>query len=482
MDMKKNRPYLKPFAKYVMLNVLGMLGVSCYVLADTFFISKDMGELGLTALNLALPVFSFIQAVALMLGVGGGIKYAVAKAEGNQKEANSIFGITLLLSGIFSVIFVLLGAFASRPLTVLLKANEEVFEMTHLYLRVVLFFSPAFIFNTVITSFVRNDGNPRLAMLATLLGSLFNVVMDYVLIFPCGLGILGAVLATGISPVLGILISSFHWILKKGPVRITKTKIPAKTSFSILGLGLPSLVTEFSGGIVMIVFNSVILGLEGNVGVAAYGIVANIAFVVLSMYTGVAQGVQPLLSEAHGRKDLKAKDTLLMYSLVSVGVVSTLIYILLACLNKPITAMFNSDNNPHLAQIAEFGMIIYFIGSVFASGNAIFSTYFASIEKPIPSQAITLLKGLILIIPFIYLFSFLWDMTGVWLAYVLAEGVVLIIAIIIYAVFRKRTKATMRAEINVDNTENSADNEQLAEDNVADNEATDSPIEQVAEN
>lgn len=443
MDMKKNRPYLKPFAKYVSLNVLGMLGVSCYVLADTFFISKDMGEAGLTALNLALPVFSFIQAVALMLGVGGGIKYAVAKAEGKQKEANSIFSITLLLSGIFSVIFVLIGAFASRPITALLKANEEVFEMTNLYLSVVLYFSPAFIFNTVVTSFVRNDGNPRLAMLATLLGSLFNVVMDYVLIFPLHMGILGAVLATGVSPVLGLLITGFHWALKKGPLHITKTKIPAKTSFSILGLGLPSLVTEFSGGIVMIVFNSVILGLEGNVGVAAYGIVANIAFVVLSMYTGVAQGVQPLLSDAHGKKDLKAKDTLLTYSLVTVGCVSLLIYVLLACLNKPITALFNSDNNAYLAKIAELGMIIYFIGSVFASLNAIFSTYFASIEKPFPSQAITLLKGLILIIPFIYLFSFLFDMTGVWLAYVLAEAVTLVIAIIVYAVFRKRTKASM---------------------------------------
>ena len=450
--MTEKHPYLKPFAKYVMLNVLGMLGLSCYILADTFFISKGLGTLGLTALNLALPVFSFIQGVSLMLGVGGGIKYAVAKASGDQKTANSTFTVTMVLSALLSLIFVLLGALASRPLTTLLKADSEVFEMTHQYLKVILLFAPAFIFSNVFASFVRNDGNPKLAMFATLFGSLFNIVFDYVLIFPCGLGILGAVLATGIAPVTGIVICGFHWILKKGPLRVAKPDFKPKTVFSVLGLGLPSLVTEFAGGIVMIVFNSVILDLEGNVGVSAYSVVANIAFVVLSMYSGVAQGVQPLLSEAHGREDLKAKDTLLKYSLLTVGVVSSVIYVFIAAFAPEITAIFNSENNVRLAEIASFGMIIYFIGSIFASGNAIFSTYFASIEKPIPSQAITILKGLVIIIPFIYLFSHFMDMTGVWLAYVLTELIVLTMAVAIYILFRKRTKKKLLEEANAEDT------------------------------
>ena len=450
--MTEKHPYLKPFAKYVMLNVLGMLGLSCYILADTFFISKGLGTLGLTALNLALPVFSFIQGVSLMLGVGGGIKYAVAKASGDQKSANSTFTITMVLSALLSLIFVLLGALASRPLTTFLKADSEVFEMTHQYLKVILLFAPAFIFSNVFASFVRNDGNPKLAMFATLFGSLFNIIFDYVLIFPCGLGILGAVLATGIAPVAGIVICGFHWILKKGPLRVAKANFKPKTVFSVLGLGLPSLVTEFAGGIVMIVFNSVILDLEGNVGVSAYSVVANIAFVVLSMYSGVAQGVQPLLSDAHGRKDLKAKDTLLKYSLLTVGVVSSVIYVFIAAFAPEITAIFNSENNVRLAEIASFGMIIYFIGSIFASGNAIFSTYFASIEKPVPSQAITILKGLVIIIPFIYLFSHFMGMTGVWLAYVLTELIVLIMAVTIYILFRKRTKKKLLEEANAEDT------------------------------
>lgn len=455
MDMKKNRPYLKRFAKYVSFNVLGMLGVSCYVLADTYFVSNGVGALGLTALNLAVPVFSFIQCIALLFGVGGGIKYAITRASGNQQEANSIFSTSLVLGAIFSVIFVILGLTASKPFAILLGAkNQEVFDMTRQYLQVVLLFSPAFIFQMIIACFVRNDGNPKLSMLATLISSLFNIVFDYILIYPLNLGMLGAVLATGISPVLGMLILSLHWTRKKRRLKAVKTKISAKTSFSIMALGLPSMVTEFSGGLVVVIFNSIIMSLAGNIGVSAYGIVANIAFVVLSMYSGVASGAQPLFSEAHGKNDLNAKDTLLRYSLITGGTASILIYVLIASLNKQIAGVFNSENISELARIAELGLIIYFAGSVFASFNAIFSSYFAAIEKPLPSQIITLLKGLILIIPFVYLFSYILNMPGVWISYVVTEAIVFIIAISIYSVFRKRTKARMMQEAqNIDNSE-----------------------------
>ena len=71
--------YLKDFIKYSSLNVLGMVALSCYILADTFFVSKGMGAEGLAALNLAIPVFSFIHGSGLMLGMGGAIRYSISR-------------------------------------------------------------------------------------------------------------------------------------------------------------------------------------------------------------------------------------------------------------------------------------------------------------------------------------------------------------------------------------------------------------------
>lgn len=62
---------MREFSRYVALNVLGMLGISCYILADTFFVANALGSDGLAALNLAIPVYNFIHGAGLLLGIGG---------------------------------------------------------------------------------------------------------------------------------------------------------------------------------------------------------------------------------------------------------------------------------------------------------------------------------------------------------------------------------------------------------------------------
>ena len=87
----ERRTCLKNFIKYTSLNVMGMIGLSCYILADTFFISKGLGADGLVALNLAIPIYSFIHGSGLMIGMGAGTKYSIRKSQGDRKSANSIF-------------------------------------------------------------------------------------------------------------------------------------------------------------------------------------------------------------------------------------------------------------------------------------------------------------------------------------------------------------------------------------------------------
>lgn len=77
---------LKKFAKYVSQNMLGMVGMSVYILADTYFISVAVGTDGITALNLVLPVYNLIFAVGAMMGVGSAIRLVI---ERNQKNPDA---------------------------------------------------------------------------------------------------------------------------------------------------------------------------------------------------------------------------------------------------------------------------------------------------------------------------------------------------------------------------------------------------------
>lgn len=425
------------FFKYTSLNVLGMLGLSCYILADTFFVSQGLGADGLTALNLAIPIYSIVNGSGLMLGMGGATKYAVARSQGHSGK--TAFVHTLLLGAALALLFVLVGIFFSRPITALLGADTTVFEMTNTYLQVILLFAPAFLLNNIFVCFVRNDGNPKLAMGGMLASSFSNIVLDYVFIFPMGMGIFGAVLATGLAPIFSMLLLSLH--RKRAGFGLAKVKANPRLFGSILSLGVPSLVTELSSGIVIIVFNAIILGLVGNVGVAAYGVVANLSLVVTAIFTGIGQGMQPLLSRAHGQGQSAQIKRLLRYSMLTLAALSVAIYAVVFFCAEPIAQMFNSENNALLQEIAVQGLRLYFVAVPLVGFNIILSSFFTATERPLPAQLISLLRGLAAIIPLAYLMSSLWGMSGVWLSYPSAELVTALLAAALYLAQRRRKAA-----------------------------------------
>lgn len=417
----------REFLWYASLNVLGMIALSCYILADTYFVANGLGSNGLAALNLVIPVYSFIHGTGLMLGMGGATRYSMLRSQGQEKKSNLVFTHALLLVLGFAMVFVALGLFCSGPLARLLGADEAVFEMCRTYLQVLLLFSPMFLLNDCMLCFVRNDGAPQLSMAAMVTGSLSNVVLDYVFIFPLGMGIFGAVLATGLAPVISLAVLCPFFLKKRNHFHAVRSGLSLRTGGHIFAAGVPSLVTELSSGIVMIVFNSIILGLAGNSGVAAYGVIANLSLVVIATYTGIAQGTQPLLSKYYGCGDKGRVQKLLRYGVFAVGSLSLLLYVLVFAGAKGITAVFNSEGNPALAAIAAPGLRIYFTGGLFAGLNIVLSIYFTSTDNVSPANLISLLRGFLVILPMSFLLSGLWGLSGLWAAFPATELLVAVV-------------------------------------------------------
>lgn len=423
---------LREFARYTSLNVLGMIALSCYILADTFFVSLGLGADGLTALNLAIPVYSFIHGSGLMIGMGGGTRYSILKSQGNHQEADRVFTNVLYLAAVLAALFVAAGLLFAGDLVRLFGGTGAVFTMCRTYLRVILLFAPAFLMNNVLLCFVRNDGAPQLAMAAMIGGSLSNVVLDWVFIFPCGMGIFGAVFATGLAPIISMGILSPHFFRKKNQFRPVPCKPQLRRTARILSSGVPSLVTEVSSGIVIIAFNGLIMGLEGNTGVAAYGVIANLSLVVIAIYTGIAQGIQPILSRSYGAGDRAGLTIILRCAMMTQVVVSLLIYGIVAAFAPQIAAVFNSEGSASLQAIAEQGLRLYFIACPFAGCNVVLSMYFTSTERPLPAHIISLLRGFFLILPLAFLLAWLGQMAGIWLAFPLTEFLVAALAASLY--------------------------------------------------
>lgn len=420
---------LKNFIKYVSLNIMGMIGLSCYILADTFFVAKALGATGIAALNFSISIYSVIHGTGLMIGIGGATRYSILKSRNKDMKANIIFTTCMKLGVIIGIIFALIGIFGSTPLALVLGADTTTLPLTKEYLSTILCFSPFFIINNIVLAFVRNDNSPNLSMVAMLVGSFSNIVLDYVFMFPFGMGMFGAAFATGLAPIISIGVLSIHFIKKKSKFKYIDSKVKFSYIRDIFGLGLSTFIVEVSSAVVLITFNLVILGLKGNLGVAAYGIVANIALVGISVFTGIAQGVQPLISKGYGLKNYELLGKVKNYALITSISLALFMYLFMFFNSDSIIGIFNSEKNLEIAQIAKSGLRIYFIGFFFVGINIIMAMYLSATERTRDAFMISVSRGCVIIVPLVILLSRIWNITGVWFAFVLTECIVTVVSL-----------------------------------------------------
>ena len=315
------------------------------------------------------------------------------------------------------------------PLARLLGAEGAILPMCSVYLRTVLLFAPCFLLNHILTAFVRNDGNPKLAMAAMLLGSLSNIVLDYVFLYPMDMGIFGAALATGIAPVVGLCVSSLHILTRRSRFRLRPFRPALRPLADLAGLGSAAFLNECSSGLVLAVFNLLTLRLAGTLGVAAYGIVANLALMALALFIGINQGVQPLVSLAHGRGDAAGVRTLCRMALGLALCAGMCMAALAFFAAGPLVSLFNRDGDPALQQMAEQGLRLYFLGFPFAGLNLVTASFLGAAEHPGRSLRLSLLRGFVAIVAAALLLAALLGLTGVWLAFPAAEGAVLLVSL-----------------------------------------------------
>ena len=418
----------RSFFQYVSLNVLGALGLSGYILADTLFVAHRLGTDGLAALNLAISVFGLINGLGLMLGIGGATRYAICRTQGDGVRADRAFSRALACGGTLGGLLALAGLLWAVPLARLLGAEGAILPMCSVYLRTVLLcpLLPAQPHSHRLRAQRRQSqaGHGRHAA-----GQPVQHCAGLCVPLPHGYGHLrrgpGHRHRPGSGPVR---------VLPAHPTRRSRFRLrpfrPALRPLADLaGLGSAAFLNECSSGLVLVVFNLLTLRLAGTLGVAAYGIVANLALMALALFTGVNQGVQPLVSLAHGRGDAAGVRTLCRMALGLALCAGLCMAALAFFAAGPLVSLFNRDGDPALQQMAEQGLRLYFLGFPFAGLNLVTASFLGAAEHPSRSLRLSLLRGFVAIVAAALLLAALLGLTGVWLAFPAAEGAVLLVSL-----------------------------------------------------
>lgn len=431
----------KIFIRYLIPGILSSLAISLYIFVDTMFVGIGVGRDGLTALNVTVPLFTLFTSINLCVGIGGSNILSLNKASGG-KDSNKIFTIAFLFTIMIGIIISVLGVVFTDQIGKVLGATSDISYLFRDYFRILVGFTWAFLISGVLGCFIRNDGAPKLVMTATVVANITNVVLDYIFIFEWNLGIKGAVIATVISPIVNILILITYFFKKNSNIKLCKVRFDFRLLSRILNNGFGTFLLEMSRGISIFIFNNILVRLGGNIYVASYGIILNVSYVIICIFSGIAQSIQPIVSMNYGHNSIKRTKTVFRYGFITsifIGVSSFLIALMFS---ENISSLF-INNDFELLSITIYGMKIYFIGCIFMAFNIVTIYFFQSINQSQKSILISLCSGILFIILGFLILIPILKINGVWFVYPFSEFLGCIVCLLII----KRTNIENKKEL-----------------------------------
>ena len=418
----------KMFFRYLFPAIMANLVTSIYILADTIIIGKGIGTLAMAALNIVLPLFNIFFGIGLLFGVGGSVLMSIARGRGDEQLGRCYFTLSVILNAVTCLTLTILLFIFMEPIVHFLGATETTLPYVMRYAPYVITGLSAFSFSTLLQTFVRNDGAPKLAMIAVISGGVLNVILDIVFVFPLQMGMSGAAIASVLGSLCTICILLLHFFSKTNGLKFSLTSFSLGYIGKIFQNGFTSFLLEVTAGIVMFVFNIKVLEYAGELGVTMYGVICNTAIIVTCLCNGINQAAQPILSTNYGAgldarirhiRKLGIKTALTICSIPA---------ILGFIVPNMFTYIFINPNEEILA-MSESAIRIYFIGFFVMGINMFVVGYFQSIEKPYLSLIVCLARGCVLSLIFVSILAPKFGVVGIWASVPLAELVTLCLSV-----------------------------------------------------
>lgn len=436
----------KVYLKYLIPTLLGMLSNSIYCIVDIYFVSAGSGSQGLAAMNICMPVFTILSCVGLLFGVGGATIMSISQGSGDMNTRNKAFSVSVFMMLIVGLLFSVFGVLFRKEFAYLLGSDDQLLPLVLEYLTPVMCSVLPFVLMYSLSVLLRADNNPKLAMAALMVGNISNIILDYVFVSVFHMGIFGASVATSIAPVLSLIAASFHFILRKNTVHFKLRSFDPKVISRILSVGIGSGIMELSAGAIIFMFNSAILNLGGEVYLAAYAVITNIAYVFKGLLNGFAQAAQPLISTNFGSGIIKRCSKSLRVCLIYSSIFCIVCYGIITVVPGFIVSFF-SNGDTNMEAIASKGMIMYFSSLLFTGINTMLMYFFQSIEQGRKSLFLAVCKGFLLVTLGLWILTSLMGVEGVWYAVLFGEVLTFVIALpmVLRSVKKLKTVTEMKA-------------------------------------
>ena len=409
---------------------IGMVLVtSVYSIVDGFFIANFAGKTGFAAVNLTFPVIMMIGSLGLMIGSGGAALVAKLKGEGCRQKADRVFTMLVQFGLLLGLVLGGVLALAAPSVSRWLGADAPMMEECILYIRLNMIGMPGFVLQCAFQSFYMAAERPQLGTLMSVVAGVTNIVLDALLVWWLGMGVVGAALATAAGCTVGGLFPVFYFASRrnKGSLHITPSRFVWKYIGKACTNGLSEYVGSIAMNIVTICYNMQLMRYLGEDGVSAYGVVMYIAFIFAAVFIGYNIGITPIIGYHFGARDIGEQRSLLRKSLAVIGVLGVLMTLTSELFAGPLARIF-VGYDAALTTLTVRAMRIYMLAFLINGLNMFVSALFTGLNNGVVSAVSAFTRTLVFELACVWTLPVLLGINGIWMAWPIAEVLSLLLS------------------------------------------------------
>lgn len=417
---------------------ISLLITAIYNIVDRMFVGNFVGTSALAGLSVCFPLSYMMMAFALMCSAGGSTFFSLFSGQQEYGRMNKAFGNAMVLSCGFELLLTAFLLLFPDPLLQVFGVTETAYPYAIRYYRIVALGCLFQGLTQLFCDFVRVSGKPILGMCVTGIGAVTNILLDALFIIVFHWGVVGAAVATVIGQILSTLFGGFLIFSNRTQVRVSRGifRPEKRLSLNILSCGFAFWLAQMAMGLISLVYNSQLGRYGGDIAISVYAVVSSIMTFVIMPASGISQGIQPILGNNYGSgHPRRVMQTLYQATLLSVGV-TCIIWLLVLFFPRQILAAFGGTEE--MFAIGVTGLRINFCITPVLGFVMLATTFFQSINRPVPSVLISLLRQVLFLVPFLYLLPLALGINGIFFAQPISDLLATLLSLALVLQERRR--------------------------------------------
>lgn len=428
----------KKLIRFVLPSIIMMIISSIYGVIDGLFVSNFVGKTPFAAVNFIMPLLMGLGVVGFMIGSGGAALVSKTLGEGDNKKANGLFSMLIVMTVCGGIVLTIIGFVALRPIAMAMGATGELLENCIVYGKIMLVGQTAFMLQNVFQSLFAVAEKPKLGLFYTVSAGLTDVILDALFIAVFKWGIAGAAFATIISQMVGGIAPLIYFAgTKSGFLRLTKPTCDFGAMLKVCTNGSSEMLTNIAGSLVSILYNLQLIKIAGENGIAAYGVIMYVNYIFLAIFIGYTIGSAPIFSYHYGAENYAELKNLLKKSLGIMGIFAVMLTFLAQVLAVPLSKTF-VGYDAELLDLTIYAFRIFALSFLFCGFNIFGSRFFTALNNGFISACIAFARALIFPAVAVFVLPMIWQTSGIWLAVTFAELFALIITVTFLITQRKK--------------------------------------------